>query len=157
MISLKIYWLVKLYLIFFFDMYFQRMYDIGARKFMFVGIGQIGCSPRYIIRKQNSKMCNEDVNQKIKPFSDNLPQKLQILKTQLSNSLFVTVQSFNYYNKIRKSPETYGEQQLNSSKIRIKIQFAPCIKMWGSNLIIHFCQIGLRENFEGSNWIFNLK
>ncbi|XP_004499846.1 GDSL esterase/lipase At1g71691-like [Cicer arietinum] len=86
----------------------KKIYDLGGRKFVIIGVGPIGCIPGYIIRKSHSQDCNEDVNQKVKPFSKKLPWMLQELKTQLSGSLFTILDSFKVFKKIRNSPEKFG-------------------------------------------------
>ncbi|KAL2347925.1 hypothetical protein Fmac_001925 [Flemingia macrophylla] len=86
----------------------KRIYDLGARKFVINSIGPIGCIPANVIRTQHSQDCNEDINEKIKPYSDKLPGKLKHLQTQLSGSLFSYLDSYNFFMKIRKSPEKFG-------------------------------------------------
>ena len=76
---------------------------------MIGSIGPIGCAPTFINRTSPSKDCNEDMNQKVKPFSNKLPWKLQELKTQLSGSLFTILDSLKMFKKIRNSPEQFGE------------------------------------------------
>jgi len=75
-------------------------------------IGQIGCTPTIIIRTTYSQKCNEDMNQKVKPYSDKLPRKLTELQTQLPHSLFVNLDNYNFSQKIRNSPEKFGKQRL---------------------------------------------
>ncbi|QCD92224.1 zeta-carotene desaturase [Vigna unguiculata] len=74
----------------------KRIYDLGARKFVVSRIGQIGCTPTVSIRTPYSQKCNEDMNQKVKPYSDKLPGKLQELQTQLPHSLFVNLDNYNF-------------------------------------------------------------
>jgi len=88
----------------------QRIYDLGARKFVISRIGQIGCTPISVIRTPFSQNCNEDVNQIVKLYSDKLPGKLQELQTQLSHSLFINVDNYSFSQKIRNSPEKFGKQ-----------------------------------------------
>lgn len=74
---------------------------MGARKFVVAVVGQLGCSP--------SEFCDEIKNGKVKPMSDKLPRKLQELQSQLSGSLFISSNPFNFFNEIRKAPEKFGE------------------------------------------------
>jgi len=85
---------------------------LGARKFVVSRIGQIGCTSAFVIRTPYSQKCNEDINQKVKHYSDKLPGKLQELQTQLSNSLFINMDNYNFSEKIRNSPENFGKQRL---------------------------------------------
>jgi len=75
-------------------------------------IGQIGCTPTCVIRIPYSQKCNEDINQKVKHYSDKLPGKLQDLQTQLSHSIFINLDNYNFSQKIRNSPENFGKQLL---------------------------------------------
>ncbi|KAK7269360.1 hypothetical protein RIF29_22085 [Crotalaria pallida] len=76
------------------------LYDLGARKFLIGLVGQIGCSP--------FKFCIEDVNQIVKPCSDKLHSKLQELQKQLSGSLLVSTDAYNFFNEIKNAPEKFG-------------------------------------------------
>jgi len=76
------------------------------------GIGQIGCIPISVTRTPFSQNCNEVVNQMVKPYSDKLPAKLQELQTQLSHSLFIILDTYNFFQKIRISPKNFGKQRL---------------------------------------------
>jgi len=83
---------------------FQKIYDLGGRKFVIIAIGPIGCIPDFIDKKSRSKDCNEDMNEMVKPFSNKLPWKLRELTTQLSGSVFTILDSFKMFKKIKKFP-----------------------------------------------------
>jgi len=83
-------------------------------------IGPIGCAPAFINRTSSSKNCNEDMNQKVKHFSNKLPWKLQELKTELSGSLFTISDSLKMFMKIKNSPEQFGELIINFFKRKKK-------------------------------------
>ncbi|XP_020216254.1 GDSL esterase/lipase At2g03980 [Cajanus cajan] len=86
----------------------KRIYDLGARKFVINSIGPVGCIPAIVIRTPHSEYCNEEINQKVKPYSEKLPGKLHDLQTQLSGSLFINLDSYNFFMKIRNSPQIFG-------------------------------------------------
>jgi hypothetical protein len=71
---------------------------------MIGSIGPVGCAPSFINRTSSSKDCNEDMNQKVKHFSNKLPWMLQELKTQLPGSLFTISDSLKMFKKIKKFP-----------------------------------------------------
>ncbi|XP_027344355.1 GDSL esterase/lipase At1g71691-like [Abrus precatorius] len=91
-----------------FTSHIKKIYDLGARKFVIVSVGPVGCIPGLIIRTLHSQYCNEDINQKIKPYSDKLHGTLQELQTQLPSSKFITMDTYNLYKVIRNSPEKFG-------------------------------------------------
>lgn len=76
---------------------------------MISNIGPIGCAPASVIRTPHTKDCNENMNQMVKPYSDKLPRKLQDMQTELSSSLFINLDTYNFFNKIRNSPEKFGK------------------------------------------------
>ncbi|TKY69120.1 GDSL esterase/lipase [Spatholobus suberectus] len=96
----------------------KRIYDLGARKFLISGVGPIGCIPASIIKTPHSQDCNEDINQKVKPYSDKFPAKLQELQTQLSGSLFINLDTYNFFKQIRNSPEKFGFLDISDSCVQ---------------------------------------
>jgi hypothetical protein len=95
-----------------------------------IGVGPIGCIPGFIIRKPNFQDCNEDVNQKVKPFTNKLPMKIQELKSQLSGSLFTIMDTFKFFKKIRNSPEKFGELIINFSIYFLSHEFSFIVFVW---------------------------
>ncbi|WP_423787579.1 SGNH/GDSL hydrolase family protein, partial [Klebsiella pneumoniae] len=62
----------------------QRLHGVGARKFVVVGIGAIGCIPSQ--RAQNkSEECNGEVNFGAKNYNDGLKSVLQAFKSELKD------------------------------------------------------------------------
>ncbi|XP_017426381.1 GDSL esterase/lipase At2g03980 [Vigna angularis] len=96
----------------------KRIYDLGARKFVVSRIGEIGCTPTCVIRTPYSQKCNEDINQKVKHYSEKLPVKLQELQTQLSHSHFINLDNYNFSQKIRNSPEKFGFKYIFDSCVQ---------------------------------------
>jgi len=100
--------MTKLCFLHLFLFFFYRIYELGARKFVISRIGLIGCTPSNVIRTPYSQHCNDDMNQEVKPYSDKLPTKLQELQNMLSHSLFINVDTYNFFQKIRNSPDNFG-------------------------------------------------
>ncbi|WVY92123.1 hypothetical protein V8G54_037637 [Vigna mungo] len=101
----------------------KRIYDLGARNFVVSRIGQIGCTPVSVVRTPYSLKCNEDINQKVKHYSNKLSGKLQELQTQLLNSHFINLDNYNFTQKIRNSLENFGKQHFHGSNIFLR---KPC-------------------------------
>ncbi|KAF1888782.1 hypothetical protein Lal_00036824 [Lupinus albus] len=78
----------------------KTLYDLGARKFIVGSVNQLGCSHRVF--------CNETMNQIVKPYSEKLQIKTQYLQKQLSGSIFISINSFNFFNEIKNAPKKYG-------------------------------------------------
>ncbi|KAK7306434.1 hypothetical protein VNO77_44374 [Canavalia gladiata] len=60
----------------------QSMHDLGARKFVLVGLGQIGCSPNAMSRYGTKGSCVEEMNAAASIFND----KLKALVDQYNNN-----------------------------------------------------------------------
>ncbi|CAL5201519.1 unnamed protein product [Lathyrus oleraceus] len=88
----------------------KKIYDLGGRKFVIIGLGPIGCIPGFITKKRHTQECNEVINQVVNLFTNKLPRKLQELKlkAKLSGSLFTILDSFKLFRKIQNSPENFG-------------------------------------------------
>ncbi|XP_019455141.1 PREDICTED: GDSL esterase/lipase At2g03980-like [Lupinus angustifolius] len=102
----------------------KTIFDLGARKFVVGTANQLGCSP--------SQFCNETINRKVKPSSDKLPIVIQKLQKQLSGSLFVYVDSFNFFNRIRNAPKRYAYQAFYA-KVNGAKSHVPALYVFGDS------------------------
>lgn len=90
----------------------QDLHNIGARKFILVGLGLLGCTPNAIAKSGNNGTCVESQNaapfifsQKLKSLVDKFNAELQDSKFIFVNFTAGPVQStpgkhFNYFNFI---------------------------------------------------------
>ncbi|KAL5758332.1 hypothetical protein ACOSP7_020943 [Xanthoceras sorbifolium] len=87
----------------------QKLYDLGARKFLVNNIGMMGCSPVTL----NSKIpmtatCDDEINKHAQIHNKLLSDLLQKLQSELSGSKFIKADVYQVFSDIFASPNSYG-------------------------------------------------
>lgn len=75
--------------------YLQKLYLLGARKFVIYNIGLIGCTPR--MRATRNGACVKPANKLVLPFNQMLPSTIKKLKSAL-NGIAIVHQRHNPLN-----------------------------------------------------------
>nr|GMD66555.1 GDSL esterase/lipase At1g71691-like [Ipomoea batatas] len=86
---------------------YVRLYDLGGRKFVVAGIGELGCIPTMVARTENGQ-CLDEVNQAVDPFNANMKQMVTHLNTALPDAKFVYLDTQNMFRNIIANSTTYG-------------------------------------------------
>lgn len=88
----------------------QALYNLGARKVVVTGVGQIGCIPYQLARYNGSgSRCNEEINNVIVLFNTGLRQLVdRFNKGQLPGAKFVYLDSFFSSQDLVQNARTYG-------------------------------------------------
>ncbi|KAK3027977.1 hypothetical protein RJ639_039330 [Escallonia herrerae] len=90
------------------------LYNLGARKVIVTGVGQIGCIPYQLARYDangNGSRCNEEINSAIVLFNSGLQTMVDCFnKGQLSGSKFVYLNAFETTKDLVLSASSYGFQ-----------------------------------------------
>ena len=87
----------------------QRLYTLGARKFLVSNVSPLGCQPFNINTKKHTGPCVEEVNQRISIYNKLLPDLLTKLQSTLSGSKFVHGDIYKVFQDAIASPASYGE------------------------------------------------
>ncbi|KAH7564992.1 hypothetical protein JRO89_XS09G0100100 [Xanthoceras sorbifolium] len=87
----------------------QKLYDLGARKYLVNNIGMMGCSPVTL----NSKIpmtatCDDEINKHAQIHNKLLSDLLQKLQSELSGSKFIKADVYKVFSDIFASPNSYG-------------------------------------------------
>jgi phospholipase/lecithinase/hemolysin len=85
----------------------QRLYNLGARKFVISGIGQMGCIPS-ILAQSPIGACSEEVNLLIQPFNANVKTMMSNLSANLPASTFTYVDVAHMFSDIATNARSYG-------------------------------------------------
>ncbi|KAL8482434.1 hypothetical protein ACS0TY_027952 [Phlomoides rotata] len=88
-----------------------ELYNLGARKIIVTGVGQIGCIPYQLARLDgnNGSRCNEEINSAISLFNSGLKGLVnRFNKGQLPGSRFVYLDSFESSQDLVLNARTYG-------------------------------------------------
>lgn len=83
------------------------MYNIGARKFVFVGTGPVGCCPS-LRRQTHTNDCNAIANSVSDLYNQAAVSLLQELKSQLSDMNYSFFNTTLAMQEIIKNPTNYG-------------------------------------------------
>ncbi|KAL5825269.1 hypothetical protein ACOSQ3_021332 [Xanthoceras sorbifolium] len=101
----------------------QKLYDLGARKYLVNNIGMMGCSPVTL----NSKIpmtatCDDEINKHAQIHNKLLSDLLQKLQSELSGSKFIKADVYKVFSDIFASPNSYERNiQMQSILFIIKI------------------------------------
>lgn len=92
------------------ELMIQQLYELGARKVIVTGVGQIGCIPYQLARYNgNSSRCNEKINQAISLFNSGLLKLTQSFNNgQLPGAKFVYLDSYKSTNDFYLNASSYG-------------------------------------------------
>ncbi|XP_059444868.1 GDSL esterase/lipase At5g41890 [Corylus avellana] len=123
------------YMVFNLTSHLKRLHELGARKFVVVGIGPLGCIP--FVRAINllgSGKCSAEVNGLIQSYNKKLKTTLDQLNHQLGpEAIFVYANSYDVFWRIMLDYRHYGFEDANK----------PCC---GGNLTPFVCFEGRNEN-----------
>lgn len=87
-----------------------QLYNLGARKVIVTGVGQIGCIPYQLARyRGNSSRCNEDINKAITLFNTGLLKLVSRINSgQLPGARFVYLDSYRSTYDLYTNASSYG-------------------------------------------------
>ncbi|KMT07270.1 hypothetical protein BVRB_6g149000 [Beta vulgaris subsp. vulgaris] len=94
----------------------KRLHELGARKFLVLEIGPLGCIPAY--RKNgghDETWCDDDKNSNAKMFNDRLGPMIQALTPTYSDSYFTRGNIYDLSDDAFKNPVKYGLTNVHSS------------------------------------------
>ncbi|KAK9268951.1 hypothetical protein L1049_000717 [Liquidambar formosana] len=92
----------------------KRIYDLGGRKFVVVGVGAIGCCPSQ--RNQNKTGgCNEEANYCAVKYDEVLKSTLEQLKSELTNINYTYFDTYRMFLSFIQNPATYGFKEVKAA------------------------------------------
>ncbi|GAA0159658.1 lipase [Lithospermum erythrorhizon] len=84
-----------------------RLYNLGARKFIVVGLGELGCIPTMLARNETGG-CLTDVNNLVLPFSMKSRKMIFNLSASLPNSKFTYIDTLALNKALNQNPQASG-------------------------------------------------
>ncbi|PIA63287.1 hypothetical protein AQUCO_00200956v1 [Aquilegia coerulea] len=93
----------------------QRLYNLGARKFVVFEIGPVGCMPYSIQRHRTNTQCVEEYNQLVSYFNPQLTATLNRLTSLLPGSTFINGKIHNFFKTMVQNPSTYGFKEIRDT------------------------------------------
>ncbi|KAK1303290.1 GDSL esterase/lipase [Acorus calamus] len=92
----------------------KRIYNLGGRKFAFVGVGPIGCSPAK--RSENSAGdCEEDINSVCTMFNEAVKSLLSSMKTNLPDMSYSFFDTYVADIEYIQNPSKYGFAEVKAA------------------------------------------
>ncbi|KAG5409237.1 hypothetical protein IGI04_005556 [Brassica rapa subsp. trilocularis] len=93
-----------------------RLHDNGARRFLILGVAQIGCTPGQRARNSTMHECNEESNMWCSLYNEALLKMLQQFKQELKSSMAYTYfDNFKSVHDIITNPARYGFADVTSA------------------------------------------
>ncbi|WRX21126.1 GDSL lipase/esterase - like 10 [Theobroma cacao] len=93
----------------------QRLYKLGARKFLVNNVSPLGCQPFNINAKNHTTSCVKEVNERISIYNKLLSNSLTKLQSTLSGSKFIVGDLYKIFQDVYASPASYGFKDVNTS------------------------------------------
>ncbi|KAL1206476.1 GDSL esterase/lipase [Cardamine amara subsp. amara] len=94
----------------------KRIHDSGARRFLIIGVAQIGCIPGKRAKNSTIHECDEEANMWCSLYNEALVKMLQQLKQELQNSMTYTYfDNYKSLHDIISNPAHYGFTDVTSA------------------------------------------
>uniref|UniRef100_A0A7N0V9C7 GDSL esterase/lipase n=1 Tax=Kalanchoe fedtschenkoi TaxID=63787 RepID=A0A7N0V9C7_KALFE len=93
----------------------QTIYNYGARKFVLIGVGQVGCSPSVLAqRSRDGKTCVAEVNNANQIFNTKLKSLVDEFNNNFSDAKFIYIDAYGIFNDLLTKPGSYGLRVTNA-------------------------------------------
>ena len=88
----------------------QRLHELGARKFVVVGVGPLGCIPFVrAFKLLPSRKCSGEVNALVQGYNEKLKELLNRLNQEMGpEAIFVFANSYDVFMKIIANYRQFG-------------------------------------------------
>ncbi|OIT26634.1 PREDICTED: GDSL esterase/lipase At5g55050-like [Nicotiana attenuata] len=94
----------------------KQLYGLGARKFVIVGVGSIGCIPLLRYQSANkSGECSEQTNYWTNKYNQGLQSVLQGLQSELKDFSYSYFDTFNLLLDVIQNPAIYGFSEVKAA------------------------------------------
>lgn len=95
------------------NLYWQRLYDNGGRKFEIVGVGELGCCP--VFRLKNKTECHVEANYWSTKYNEGLQSMLKEWQSVNEGIIYSYFDTYTAMNDLVQNPASYGIIVLHSS------------------------------------------
>lgn len=88
----------------------QTLYDYGARKFVLIGVGQIGCSPNALAQNSpDGRTCAENINNANKLFNNRLKGIVDEFNGNTPDAKFIYINAYDIFQDLIDNPSAFGK------------------------------------------------
>ncbi|GMI72326.1 hypothetical protein like AT1G29670 [Hibiscus trionum] len=93
----------------------QALYNYGARKFVLIGLGQIGCSPNELAQNsRDGRTCVERINAANRIFNSKLKALVDQFNNNDSDAKFIYIDVYGIFQDITSNPSAFGFRVTNA-------------------------------------------
>ncbi|KAK8629970.1 hypothetical protein V6N13_078784 [Hibiscus sabdariffa] len=93
----------------------QALYNYGARKFVLIGVGQIGCSPNELAQNsRDGRTCVERINAANRIFNNKLKALVDQFNNNNSDAKFIYIDAYGIFQDITNNPSAFGFRVTNA-------------------------------------------
>ncbi|GAB2299036.1 hypothetical protein Dimus_033110 [Dionaea muscipula] len=93
----------------------ESLYDNGARKFVLIGVGQIGCSPNELAnRSPDGRTCDDNINSANRIFNSKLKSLVDQSNDQFQDAHFIYINAYDIFQDMLDNPSNYGFRVTNA-------------------------------------------
>ncbi|KAK4347294.1 hypothetical protein RND71_033633 [Anisodus tanguticus] len=93
----------------------ETLYDYGARKFVLIGVGQIGCSPNALAQNSaDGKTCAENINVANQLFNSRLKGLVDEFNSTTPDAKFIYINAYDIFQDLIDNPSEFGFRVTNA-------------------------------------------
>ena len=88
----------------------QILYNDGARKFVLIGVGQIGCSPSELAQSSpDGRTCVQRINSANQIFNNKLRSLVAQFNRNTPDARFIYINAYGIFQDIINRPAAFGK------------------------------------------------
>lgn len=88
---------------------FQALYNYGARKFVLIGVGQIGCSPNALAQNSpDGRTCVRNINVANLLFNNKLRALVDNLNSNTPDAKLIYINAYGIFQDLIDNPFAFG-------------------------------------------------
>lgn len=116
------------------DLLYQRLYQLGARKMLFHGLGPLGCIPSQRVKSKTGQ-CLKRVNQLVLEFNSKVKNLVASLNGRLPNAKLIFADTYSGILDLIDNPSAYGKPKTAPF---LAMKHANCLRMFNSFFFCRF-------------------
>ncbi|KAH8511654.1 hypothetical protein H0E87_008997 [Populus deltoides] len=96
------------------------LYTYGARKFVLIGVGQIGCSPSQLAQNSpDGRTCVQKINSANQIFNNKLRSLVAQFNGNTPDARFIYINAYGIFQDIINRPATFGKYPVSFQRIKL--------------------------------------
>ncbi|XP_051128861.1 GDSL esterase/lipase At5g45670-like [Andrographis paniculata] len=98
-----------------YSQHIRELYNYGARKFVLIGVGQIGCSPNALAQNSpDGRTCVARINSACQLFNNRLRGLVDQFNRNSRDAQFIYINAYGMFQDLISNPQAYGLRVTNA-------------------------------------------